>query len=190
MTYVTCPTMRYHPAVVAQKAATIQLLSDGRFTLGLGAGRTSTSTWWAAAGHRSTSGTRGCGGARDHLRALRRRIRRLLRRALPGRLGEAVGRPDKRVPIAVAVSGEQSVRTRGARRPPDHGRARCRPLLGLGRGGHESHSRKIGQLPVCWGHDRDACVDRAHEQFRWFGGGGRSTPSSPGPQRSPPPPSS
>src|SRR3954454_8836833 len=38
MTFVTCPTMRYHPAVIAQKAATIQLLSDGRFTLGLGAG--------------------------------------------------------------------------------------------------------------------------------------------------------
>jgi hypothetical protein len=38
MTYVTCPLMRYHPAVVAQKAATIQLLSDDRFTLGLGAG--------------------------------------------------------------------------------------------------------------------------------------------------------
>src|SRR6201995_208227 len=37
-TYVTCPTIRYHPAVVAQKAATLQLLSDGRFTLGLGAG--------------------------------------------------------------------------------------------------------------------------------------------------------
>lgn len=30
MTYVTCPTMRYHPAVVAQKAATMALLSDGR----------------------------------------------------------------------------------------------------------------------------------------------------------------
>ena len=38
MTYVTCPILRYHPAVVAQKAATVQLLSDGRFTLGLGAG--------------------------------------------------------------------------------------------------------------------------------------------------------
>lgn len=38
MTYVTCPTMRYHPAVVAQKAATVQDLSGGRFTLGLGAG--------------------------------------------------------------------------------------------------------------------------------------------------------
>ena len=39
MTYVTCPTMRYHPAVVAQKAATLQILADGRFTLGLGVGR-------------------------------------------------------------------------------------------------------------------------------------------------------
>ena len=36
MTYVTCPIRRYHPAVVAQKAATMQLLSDGRFSLGLG----------------------------------------------------------------------------------------------------------------------------------------------------------
>src|SRR6195952_5327705 len=38
LTYVTCPTMRYHPAVVAQQAATLQILSEGRFTLGLGAG--------------------------------------------------------------------------------------------------------------------------------------------------------
>src|ERR1700759_1293969 len=38
MTYVTCPTIRYHPAVVAQKAATVQILSGNRFRLGLGAG--------------------------------------------------------------------------------------------------------------------------------------------------------
>jgi Luciferase-like monooxygenase len=38
MTYVTCPTMRYHPAVVAQQAATLALLSGDRFTLGLGSG--------------------------------------------------------------------------------------------------------------------------------------------------------
>ncbi|HET9172922.1 MAG TPA: LLM class flavin-dependent oxidoreductase [Actinospica sp.] len=38
MTYVTCPTFRYHPEVVAQQAATVQLLSDGRFRLGLGSG--------------------------------------------------------------------------------------------------------------------------------------------------------
>ncbi|MER7908064.1 TIGR03557 family F420-dependent LLM class oxidoreductase, partial [Streptomyces sp. NPDC095614] len=38
MTYVTCPTTRYHPAVTAQKAATLQLLAEGRFRLGLGSG--------------------------------------------------------------------------------------------------------------------------------------------------------
>src|SRR5690606_29083226 len=38
MTYVTCPIMRYHPAVVAQKAATMGVLSEGRFTLGVGSG--------------------------------------------------------------------------------------------------------------------------------------------------------
>src|SRR5262245_60851512 len=34
--YVTCPTIRYHPVVVAQQAATVQIVADGRFTLGLG----------------------------------------------------------------------------------------------------------------------------------------------------------
>jgi G6PDH family F420-dependent oxidoreductase len=38
MTSVTCPIMRYHPAIIAQGAATMGLLSDNRFTLGLGAG--------------------------------------------------------------------------------------------------------------------------------------------------------
>ena len=32
------PDVRYHPAIVAQAAATLALLSDGRFTLGLGSG--------------------------------------------------------------------------------------------------------------------------------------------------------
>jgi len=35
---VTCPTIRYHPAIVAQKAATVAVMSDGRFRLGVGAG--------------------------------------------------------------------------------------------------------------------------------------------------------
>jgi len=36
--YVTVPIIRYHPAVVAQKAATMALLAPGRFRLGLGSG--------------------------------------------------------------------------------------------------------------------------------------------------------
>jgi G6PDH family F420-dependent oxidoreductase len=37
-TGVTCPTMRMHPAVVAQAAATTARLFDGRFFLGVGSG--------------------------------------------------------------------------------------------------------------------------------------------------------
>lgn len=37
-TAVTCPIVRYHPAIVAQFAATLGLLSNNRFTLGLGTG--------------------------------------------------------------------------------------------------------------------------------------------------------
>jgi G6PDH family F420-dependent oxidoreductase len=37
-TGVTCPTVRIHPAVVAQAAATSKLLLEGRFQLGVGSG--------------------------------------------------------------------------------------------------------------------------------------------------------
>ena len=37
-TGVTCPTVRIHPAVVAQAAATTALMFDGRFYLGVGSG--------------------------------------------------------------------------------------------------------------------------------------------------------
>jgi coenzyme F420-dependent glucose-6-phosphate dehydrogenase len=37
-TAVTCPTMRYHPAIVAQAAATIATMMPGRFVLGVGTG--------------------------------------------------------------------------------------------------------------------------------------------------------
>jgi G6PDH family F420-dependent oxidoreductase len=37
-TAVTCPTVRTHPAIIAQAAATAQVLLEGRFTLGVGSG--------------------------------------------------------------------------------------------------------------------------------------------------------
>ena len=37
-TLVTCPTVRIHPAVIAQAAATSAVLTDGRFRLGVGTG--------------------------------------------------------------------------------------------------------------------------------------------------------
>jgi G6PDH family F420-dependent oxidoreductase len=38
ITAVTCPTVRLHPAIVAQAAATAAVLTGGRFTLGVGSG--------------------------------------------------------------------------------------------------------------------------------------------------------
>ena len=32
-------------------------------------------------------------------------------------------------------------------------------------------SRKIGQMPISWDPDEKTAVERAHDQFRWFGGG-------------------
>src|SRR5689334_4129519 len=37
-TAVTCPTVRIHPAVVAQAAATTAVMTNGRFRLGVGTG--------------------------------------------------------------------------------------------------------------------------------------------------------
>ena len=37
-TGVTCPTLRYHPAIIAQAAATVACLAPGRFYLGIGTG--------------------------------------------------------------------------------------------------------------------------------------------------------
>lgn len=37
-TGLTCPIIRYHPAIIAQAAATVAVMSDGRFSLAIGAG--------------------------------------------------------------------------------------------------------------------------------------------------------
>ncbi len=34
---------------------------------------------------------------------------------------------------------------------------------------------------MCWGHDKDAAVQKAHEQFRWFAGGWKVNAELPGP---------
>src|SRR3954469_20033945 len=37
-TAVTCPTVRIHPAIIAQAAATSAVMLEGRFALGVGSG--------------------------------------------------------------------------------------------------------------------------------------------------------
>ncbi|MET0136011.1 MAG: TIGR03557 family F420-dependent LLM class oxidoreductase [Kibdelosporangium sp.] len=156
MTYVTCPIMRYHPAVVAQQAATMQLLSDNRFTLGVGAGENLNEhvvgRGWPPVNTRHDmlveaiqiiSGLFDGGyfnfqGAHFQVDA--------------ARLWDL---PEVRTPIAVEPSADLSENWDAE----------------WSKAAKSGQSRKIGQLPVCWDPDRDTAVKRAHEQFRWFGGG-------------------
>jgi len=183
MTYVTCPIMRYHPAVVAQKAATVQLLSDGRFTLGLGSGENLNEhvvgAGWPGANVRHEM----FGEAIEIIAAL-----------FDGGYVNYAGShyrvdsaklwdlPEQRVPLAVAVSGEQSIEKFAPL--VDHLVA-VEPKPELVSTWDEAvqgrESRKIGQIPICWDPDRERAVARAHEQFRWFGGGWKVNAELPGP---------
>jgi G6PDH family F420-dependent oxidoreductase len=184
MTYVTCPTVRYHPAVVAQKAATLQLLADGRFTLGLGSGENLNE-------HVVGQGWPTIGTRQAMLEEAIDIIRRLHDGGLVDHRGEffnvASARiwdlPEGGVPLAVAVSGVNGL----ARLAPvaDH-LIGVEPKPELITGWNDAggptigtDGRAIGQLPICWDPDRGAAVQRAHEQFRWFAGGWSTTADLP-----------
>lgn len=177
MTYVTCPTMRYHPAVVAQKAATMGLLSGGRFTLGLGSGENLNE-------HTVGAGWPAVETRQEMLEEAVEIIRALFGGDLVTYRGEhfAVDSarlwdlPDEQVRIAVALSGERSLERFApladdlvAVEPDAELVAGWNAVDGVERIG--AGARAIGQLPICWDPDEKAAVERAHEQFRWFGGG-------------------
>ncbi len=179
MTYVTCPTMRYHPAVVAQKAATLQILSDGRFLLGLGSGESLNE-------HVVGQGWPNVDVRQDRLVEAIEIIRELHSGELLTYVGEHFrvdsariwDVPDAPVEIGVAVSGPESI---GAFAPlADHMIAvepqselvqQWNDVYGAESGLGAGDSRKIGQVPVSWDPDEKTAIERAHDQFRWFGGG-------------------
>jgi G6PDH family F420-dependent oxidoreductase len=182
MTYVTCPIMRYHPAVVAQKAATVALLSDGRFTLGLGAGENLNE-------HVVGRGWPGVNVRHEMFGEAIEIINRLFDGGYASYRGDHFrvdsaklwDLPERRVPIAVAVSGDQSI----SRFAPlaDHLVA-VEPqaeLVEKWDRATDGRGRKIGQIPISWDPDRERAVSRAHEQFRWFGGGWKVNAELPGP---------
>ena len=85
--------------------------------------------------------------------------------------------PETRVPLAVAVSGDRSIdRFHGQvdhliAVEPDPDLISAWRSARAETGPPANSSRAIGQLPICWDPDRSAAIERAHEEFRWFGGG-------------------
>ena len=182
MTYVTCPTMRYHPTVVAQQAATIQLLSDGRFILGLGAGENLNEhvigRGWPPANVRHEMLAEALTIIAELFDGGYVNYRGSHFRVDSAKLWDL---PERRVPMAVAVSGPRSVAVGAPRADamiavePEADLCTEWDRLATGEG-----QRKIGQLPVCWDRDPDAARDRAWDQFRWFGGGWHVNAELPG----------
>jgi G6PDH family F420-dependent oxidoreductase len=177
LTYVTCPTVRYHPAIVAQQAATLQILADGRFTLGVGSGENLNE-------HVVGKGWPTIKRRQDMLREAVQIIRELFTGELVDWKGEYFevdsarlwDVPEVPVAIAAAVSGDRSVETFS---PLVEHLIAVEPDKDLVDGWHGARkgtglpgdSRIIGQIPICWDPDESAAVARAHEQFRWFAGG-------------------
>ncbi|WP_069173836.1 LLM class F420-dependent oxidoreductase [Streptomyces griseus] len=182
MTYVTCPTTRYHPAVVAQKAATLQLLSEGRFRLGLGSGENLNEHVVGA----------GWPTSRVRLEMLEEAVE-IIRALFDGGSVSHHGThfdvenarlwdlPEQRVPIGIAVSGPKSCDLAGRlgdlviATEPESGL-----LDAFDRQGGAGKPR-VGQVPVCYDPDRDAAIARAHDQFRWSVGGWKVNSELPGP---------
>ncbi|QWT24356.1 TIGR03557 family F420-dependent LLM class oxidoreductase [Subtercola sp. PAMC28395] len=176
-TYVTCPSIRYHPAVVAQKAATLQLLADGRFTLGLGAGENLNE-------HVVGEGWPAVDARQDMLEEAVQIIRELHTGELVTWQGDYFrvdsariwDVPDGGVPIGIAVSGPKSIERFA---PLGDALIATEPKAELISGWEAARSdlagagpsRSIGQIPICWGPDKDEAIALAHEQFRWFAGG-------------------
>ncbi len=174
MTYVTCPTMRYHPVVVAQKAATMGLLSDGRFTLGLGAGENLNEhvvgQRWPAVDERHDMLTEGI---------------EIITALFDGDMVSFRGEhfdvdsaklwdlPDERVEIGVAVSKGKSVHAFATLADhlitTDPDAETLEEWDELRQEAELPESRKIGQIPISWDPSRDAALERAHDQFRWSG---------------------
>jgi G6PDH family F420-dependent oxidoreductase len=181
MTYVTCPIKRYHPAVVAQKAATVGLLADGRFSLGVGSGENLnehvTGGGWPPVNVRHQM----LDEAVDIIRAL-----------WAGGYVNYEGRhfrvdsaklwdlPPQPLGLGIAASGKQSAELAGKKADyliavePEPGIVDTFDAAG-GTG-----KPRIGQLPISYDSDRDAAIGRALELFGWFGGGWKVNAELPG----------
>jgi G6PDH family F420-dependent oxidoreductase len=182
MTYVTCPILRYHPAVVAQKAATVQILSGGRFRLGLGAGESLNEhvvgKRWPAVGERHAM-----------LAEAVEIIRALFDGGNVNHHGEHFqvdsaqlwDLPEQRVPIGLAVSGPESCAMAGRRADVMVATEPKAELVQAFEEAGGAGKAKVGQIALAYDTDRERAVQRAHDQFRWFGLGWKVNTDLPGP---------
>src|ERR1700684_3070954 len=77
--------------------------------------------------------------------------------------------PSERVPIGIAVSGADSCRLAGEKGDVMIAVEPKAKLVEQFESAGGAGKAKIGQIAISYDEDRDAAIERAHEQFRWFG---------------------
>ncbi|HEY2831034.1 MAG TPA: TIGR03557 family F420-dependent LLM class oxidoreductase [Sporichthyaceae bacterium] len=182
MTFVTCPTRRYHPALVAQMSATMALLAPGRFALGLGAGENLNEHVvggeWPAVDERHDMLEEAAGIIRALWTGDEITWRGMHFDVVKARVFDVPKTPP---PLGIAVSGPSSCRIAGEHADVmiavEPNEALCDAYDAAGGAGKP----RYGQQPMSYDVDRQAAITRAHEQFRWFGAGWSVNAELPGP---------
>lgn len=166
-TGVTCPTVRYHPAIIAQAAATLQLVSDGRFTLGVGSGER-LNEHVVGRGYPSVS------ERQDMLREALEIIRLLWQGGYRSYRGEYLDLEDARVfdlpdelpLIAVAAGGPQAAALAAELGDAMFG-TEPRPDLFEAYRGAGGNGPAYGEVGLAWAEDEASAVSHAFETARW-----------------------
>ena len=166
-TGVTCPSIRYHPAIVAQAAATTQILSDGRFTLGVGAGERLNE-------HVVGEGWPEVGNRHRMFREALEIIRNLWDGGYQSYRGDYLAVEDARVfdlpdelpPIVVAGGGPQAARIAAEL---GDGLFATDPDADLVSEYAEAGGRgvKYCEVPLAWAPDSSSAAESAHKLFRF-----------------------
>ena len=171
MTAVTCPTMRYHPAIVAQGAATLGVLSDGRFVLGLGAGERLNE-------HVIGAGWPGIAVRHDRLTEALDIIQGLLRDDLQNYQGRhfqldharLYDRPERKPLVAVAAGGVEAARL-AARKGDALVATEARADLVEAFREAGGAGPLYAEVALCWAQREEGARGIAHRYFRWSAAG-------------------
>jgi G6PDH family F420-dependent oxidoreductase len=167
MTAVTCPTMRYHPAIVAQGAATLGLLSNNRFSLGLGSGERLNEhvvgMGWPGIAERHAR----FGEAVDIIKGLLAgNLQNYAGKYLKLENARLYDRPHRPPPIVIAAGGPKAARfaaEKGCGLMATEARA---DLIDAFRGAGGAGPRYAEVAMCCAGREKEA-RQTAHRYFRW-----------------------
>ncbi|HEX3035848.1 MAG TPA: TIGR03557 family F420-dependent LLM class oxidoreductase [Thermodesulfobacteriota bacterium] len=167
VTAVTCPILRYHPAIIAQAAATIAIMSGGRFTLRLGAGEQLNEhvvgRGWPPVYIRHEM----LAEAIDIIRLLWQKGMHSYRgRHLTLQDGQVFDLPDQPPLISVAISGPSSAKVAAEKGDGVFASEPDAQLINYWQraGGNGPRYAEVG---LCWAPSEDEAIKTAHERFRF-----------------------